>query len=124
MTTPEAESGQSGDAVDQARAWLAQHAEPPGQAPAPAATSPTVGAKTRLESAGSSPDADEAQADPEVVARTIALRKLTAQARTRHELDQALRKKNVPDEIATTVLDRLEQVGLVDDAAFAQDWVE
>ena len=57
-------------------------------------------------------------------ARTIALRKLTGQARTRHELDQALQKKNVPDEVATTVLDRLEEVGLVDDEAFAQDWVE
>jgi regulatory protein len=57
-------------------------------------------------------------------ARTIALRKLTASARTRHELDDALQKKNVPEEIATTVLDRLEEVGLVDDEAFAQSWVE
>ena len=67
-------------------------------------------------------DPDE-EADPESVARTIALRKLAAQARTRHELDQALRKKNVPDEAAAAVLDRLEEVGLVDDQAFAQDWV-
>lgn len=57
------------------------------------------------------------------MARTIALRKLAAQARTRHELDQALRKKNVPDEAAAVVLDRLEEVGLVDDRAFALDWV-
>ncbi|HEU5486046.1 MAG TPA: regulatory protein RecX [Microlunatus sp.] len=71
-----------------------------------------------------SPEAADPEADPESVARTIALRKLTAQARTRHELGQALQKKNVPDEVATAVLDRLEQVGLVDDAAFAQGWVE
>lgn len=62
-------------------------------------------------------------ADPESIARSIALRKLAAQARTRHELDQALRKKNVPDEAVAAVLDRLEEVGLVDDQAFAQDWV-
>ena len=58
------------------------------------------------------------------MARTIALRKLTGQARTRHELDQALQKKNVPDGVAASVLDRLEEIGLVDDGAFAQDWVE
>ena len=63
------------------------------------------------------------EADPESIARTVALRKLAAQARTRYELDQALRKRNVPDEAAAAVLDRLEEVGLVDDQAFAQDWV-
>ena len=30
----------------------------------------------------------------------------------------------MPDEVATRVLDRFEQVGLVDDAAFADAWVE
>lgn len=68
-------------------------------------------------------DPNDPDADPEGVARTIALRKLAAQARTRHELDQALQKKNVPDDVAATVLDRLEEVGLVDDETFAQDWV-
>lgn len=66
----------------------------------------------------------EPDADPVGTARTIALRKLTASARTRHELDEALQKKNVPDEIATAVLDRLEDVGLIDDGAFAQSWVD
>ena len=66
----------------------------------------------------------EPDADPVGTARTIALRKLTASARTRHELDEALQKKNVPDEIAAAVLDRLEDVGLIDDGAFAQSWVE
>ena len=67
--------------------------------------------------------AEDAEADPEAIARTIALRKLTAQARTRHELSVALRARNVPDDAATEVLDRLGEVGLVDDAAFAEDWV-
>lgn len=66
----------------------------------------------------------EPDADPVGTARTIALRKLTASARTRHELDEALQKKNVPEEIAAAVLDRLEDVGLIDDGAFAQSWVD
>jgi regulatory protein len=68
--------------------------------------------------------AEPADADAENVARTIALRSLTAQPRTRHELDGTLRKKNVPDDVAAAVLDRLEEVGLLDDEAFAQSWVE
>lgn len=66
----------------------------------------------------------DADADAESVARTIALRRLTAAARTRHELDQALQSKHVPEQVAASVLDRLEQVGLIDDQAFARSWVE
>ena len=57
------------------------------------------------------------------MARTIALRKLTVRACTRHELDQALQAKNVPRAAIDVVLDRLEEVGLVDDASFAVYWV-
>jgi regulatory protein len=57
------------------------------------------------------------------VARTIALRRLTARACTRHELDQALQAKNVPQGVIDAVLDRLQDVGLLDDASFAVDWV-
>jgi regulatory protein len=66
---------------------------------------------------------DDVDADVESVARTIALRKLTAKACTRHELDQALQAKNVPEGVIDGVLDRLEEVRLVDDASFAVDWV-
>ncbi len=65
----------------------------------------------------------EPHADPESVARTILLTKLTATARSRHELAEALAARNVPDDVATRVLDRFEQVGLVDDEAFAESWV-
>src|SRR3954451_25114058 len=63
-------------------------------------------------------------ADPESVARTILLNQLTGRARTRAELATKLSSRDVPDEIATRLLDRFEQVGLVDDAAFAREWVE
>jgi len=62
-------------------------------------------------------------ADPEVVARAICLRLLTARARTRQELARVLRRKGVPDHAARTVLERLADVGLVDDGAFAEQWV-
>ena len=62
-------------------------------------------------------------ADAVSVARTIALRKLTTRAHTRHELDKALQAENVPLSVRETVLDRLQEVGLVDDATFAVDWV-
>ncbi|HEY6684595.1 MAG TPA: regulatory protein RecX, partial [Propionibacteriaceae bacterium] len=68
----------------------------------------------------SSRSEDEADAE---VARTIALRKLAVRARTRYELDQALQPKNVPPSVKDTVLDRMQEVGLVDDASFAADWV-
>lgn len=74
------------------------------------------------------PDADDRDlgppADPEGVARTIVLTKLTGQARSRHELATALADKGVPPEVAAAVLDRFEAVGLVDDAAFADTWVQ
>ncbi len=63
-------------------------------------------------------------ADPESVARKILLDKLSAQPRTRHELAQTLAKRLVPPEVAERLLDRFEEVGLVDDAAFARSWVE
>jgi regulatory protein len=63
-------------------------------------------------------------ADPEEVARKILLDQLTGRARSRSDLATKLAQRNVPDEIATRLLDRFEEVGLVDDAAFARGWVE
>jgi regulatory protein len=63
-------------------------------------------------------------ADPEAIARTIVLRKLAVQARTRAELSTALKAKQVPEAAAEAVLDRMEAVGLIDDEGFARDWVE
>lgn len=65
----------------------------------------------------------EPEANPEELARTIALRLLTARARTRGELTEALRRRNVPREAAEAVLTRLTEVGLIDDAEFARTWV-
>ncbi|MCO1660856.1 regulatory protein RecX [Pseudonocardia humida] len=66
------------------------------------------------------PDPD---ADPVALAREICLRLLTDRARTRHELAQALRREGVPDDAAEQVLGRFDEVGLIDDTAFAGQWV-
>jgi regulatory protein len=62
-------------------------------------------------------------ADPESVARKILLDQLTGRARSRADLERKLAQRNVPDDVATRLLDRFEEVGLVDDAAFAREWV-
>jgi regulatory protein len=81
--------------------------------------STTRGGMLRDDDPGSGP-----HADPESVARKILLDRLSAQPRTRHELAETLAKKHVPPEIADRLLDRFEEVGLIDDAAFARAWVE
>jgi regulatory protein len=64
------------------------------------------------------------EADHEAVARKILLDQLTGRARSRSELATKLASKGVPDEVAIRLLDRFEDVGLVDDEAFARSWVE
>jgi regulatory protein len=56
-------------------------------------------------------------------AQGICLRLLTARPRSRAELADALRRRGIPDEVGEPVLDRLSEVGLVDDAAFAESVV-
>ncbi|WP_200837647.1 regulatory protein RecX [Ruania rhizosphaerae] len=67
--------------------------------------------------------AQDAEPDPEGVARTIALRKLNAAPQSRAQLAEAMAAKDVPDEVAEKVLDRFTEVGLVDDAAYAEMFV-
>jgi regulatory protein len=73
------------------------------------------------ERAGADTITDPAAA--ESTARLIALRLLESQPRTRAELERALARRGVPPDAATAVLDRFTEVGLIDDAAFAQAWV-
>lgn len=62
--------------------------------------------------------------DPEARARDICLRLLTGSPRTRAQLADALRRKDVPDDVAERVLSRFTDAGLIDDEAFAEAWVE
>lgn len=60
---------------------------------------------------------------PAAEAQGICLRLLTARQRSRAELAEALRGRGIPEEVSEPVLDRLTEVGLVDDAAFAESAV-
>jgi regulatory protein len=56
-------------------------------------------------------------------AQGICLRLLTARPRTRLELASALRRRGIPEDVGQAVLDRLGELGLVNDADFAQTTV-
>jgi regulatory protein len=71
----------------------------------------------------SCPPPSTSEASREEQARALCLRLLTARARTRSELEGQLAKRGYPDEVNQRVLDRLARVGLVNDEAFAEQWV-
>lgn len=64
--------------------------------------------------------AERSASDPAAAARDICLRLLTGRSRTRAELAEAMRRKGIPEAVAEVVLDRYTEVGLIDDAAYAQ----
>jgi len=72
----------------------------------------------------SCPPQSTSEPSREEQARNLCLRLLTARARTRAELEGQLAKRGYPDEVSGRVLDRLTEVGLVDDADFAEQWVQ
>lgn len=83
----------------------------------------------RTEWPGDSPDSSRAEKalspqEPAERARAICLRLLTGTPRTRKQLADALKKREIPQDVAEEVLSRFEDVGLIDDAAFAGAWVE
>lgn len=76
----------------------------------------------RRRPAGSAPEQD-ADADPAGVARAVVLRQLTSSPKSRLQLSRKLAERNVPEDIAEAVLDRFEEVRLIDDVEFAEMWV-
>lgn len=101
-------AGSVDDPVAAARRWLEK------RGPTPA---------TERETEPGPPTTDAPDTGQEDLARRVVLGKLAAQARTRSELARALQAKQVAEDAAQAVLDRMGEVGLVDDAAFAHDWV-
>ena len=64
-----------------------------------------------------------APAVQEARAKDVCLRLLTDRARSRAELATKLTDKGFDADVIAGVLDRLTEVGLVDDTAFAEQWV-
>ena len=65
----------------------------------------------------------QVEADPAQAARTIVLRRLTAAPRTYAQLRDGLLERGFEMGVITEVLDRYVEVGLVNDAEFAEMWV-
>ncbi|MFH9013644.1 recombination regulator RecX [Streptomyces sp. NPDC017943] len=84
----------------------------------------TAGAEDEGAPSSSRAEQGAPPADPVEQARAICLRLLTGTPRTRKQLADALRKRQIPDEAAEEVLSRFEEVGLINDSAFADAWVE
>lgn len=66
------------------------------------------------------PQAVVPEADADAVAKAIVLRQLSMAPRSRAQLEKKLRQRGCDDEVAARVLDRMTEVGLVDDEAYAQ----
>lgn len=96
------------------RGW---DASPPRAAPPPAA--PPLAAPPPA----AQPPTKPAPADAAERARELCLRQLAVRPRTRAELATALRRHGIDDRVAREVLDRYDEVGMIDDAAFAAAWV-
>lgn len=77
----------------------------------------------RRDPAPPDPKEQDADADPYAVARAVVLRQLTGSPKSRKQLEDALTRKGCRPDVATEVLDRFEQVGLVDDEAYARTFV-
>ncbi|WP_120004376.1 regulatory protein RecX [Nesterenkonia muleiensis] len=74
-------------------------------------------------SSAPSAGSDSGGEDDYAKARAAVLRKLTGSAKSRHQLAQALREREFNEQVITSVLDRMEEVQLIDDAEFARTWV-
>jgi regulatory protein len=68
----------------------------------------------------------ELSPDPSIArrqAQELCLRLLSDRARTRHQLAEVLAEEQVPPGVIDVVLDRLEELRLIDDAAYAEAFV-
>ncbi|GGM13089.1 regulatory protein RecX [Nakamurella endophytica] len=99
-------------------------------APAPVPT-PAGGRSRRGSSDGDSaqgrgsgrPDRDDDTRRAESAALDYCLRVLAVSPRTQAQLEQRLARREVPAEVARTVIERLHGMRLIDDGAYAADYV-
>lgn len=91
---------------------------------------PDAPLSTRVRPEREAAAAEEREAEPrpagraEAEAHRIALDALSRAARTRGQLESLLHRKGVAPQAAGAVLDRFEEVGLVDDVGYAESFVE
>lgn len=61
--------------------------------------------------------------DQNQIAKQVLLRRLSNAPRTRKELAQDLKKKKIEEDIAQIALDRFEELGLINDQTFSENYV-
>lgn len=83
------------------------------------------GARSGADGDATTADAELDRSDEEWAseARAILLRQLALGPRSRHQLDRKLAERDVPSSVASALLDRFEEVQLIDDPEFARMWV-
>jgi regulatory protein len=136
-----ARSGRGWDALPPRAARRQTDEHPSGGPPGDGAERGNVPARRRWGPPGGSPDgsagvgrgrepgdgparsARQPQQSEAELAREICLRQLAVRPRTRAELAKALHRKEISEEVIAEVLDRYDEVGIIDDAAFARAWV-
>jgi regulatory protein len=117
----DARPARSGRAARGHRSSKPADAEATGDDPSYGSTSP---AARRAGSAATPAEGDaRTPAELQASAREICLRLLSVAPRPRAGLAQALRRRDIPDDIAAAVLDRFVEVGLIDDQAYAAAYV-
>ena len=80
----------------------------------------SVDTKPSLQDLISATEAVLSGQDPDSEARNIALNQLNFMPRSRKELEIALAKRHIEPDVIKRVLDRFEEIGMVDDAAYAE----
>ncbi|GAA1149920.1 regulatory protein RecX [Nesterenkonia lutea] len=129
-TGPGTESG-TGPGTESGTEPGAESGAGPGTEPgAESGTGPGAGPGTEPGTAGEDEHEEEAgdleSLSPEQQyekARAVVLRRLTGSPKTRQQLATALQEKEFSAEVITRVLDRMEEVHLINDAEFARTWV-
>lgn len=114
-----------GDVTLGVEAWAgaAPVVEPDSRGTSESVSKSTRSRRRRPRPADPADPKNDPEPDHEAIARKILLDALTGQARSRKELADKLEKKEVPHALATRLLDRFEEVGLIDDEAFARAWI-
>lgn len=99
---------------------MSSEGTPPGVTPPGVTPSGVTESGSQTPPGSGSPSSSESSYD---AARQLVLRRLTGSAKSRRQLAEALREKGFGEDVISAVLDRMEEVALVDDAAFARAWV-
>jgi regulatory protein len=93
---------------------------PPGARRGPSGSREAASQEPETTEAGSRRGVPAEPRDPEAYARGLLLDSLARSARTRGQLAELLARKEVPEEVAEAALDRFTELGLIDDAAYAE----